>query len=251
MKKFKLLTLFLAAISMITLSSCEKEKETYWQAIGTLQTVNSTSSLTLIDDNGITIKLVESPFVLSTEYEGKRASVTFIRTDEVVGENDKVMNGRLVFMDFIDVVSPTSLSQYGDEATIKKELGQQYITPVKAWFGGGYINMIYRAGFSNLSEKRKVSLAIDTEKSTSTEIFASLYYKADDANDEYYYNNFAEGMVDFDMRNFIYGDKVVTVTISYINAEMRSEDVIIIKSDNSITKAPSSVSAETIKFTQK
>lgn len=252
MRKIKLIPLFIAMISLLTISSCKKEQETYWQAIGTLVTVNSATSITFVDDNGTIIKLVDSPFVMSSEYEGKRASITFIRTDEVVTDNDKIMNGKLVYMDFITTESPILLSQFENEEALKKEVGEQYITPVSGWFGGNYLNLVYRAGFSNLNEKRKVSLVIDTEKSTDTEIVAGIYYKADDAPKDYYFNNFAEGLIAIDMRNYVYdNNKVVTFTISYIDAEMRGKDVFVIKSNNSKTIPQSSVSSEKINFTQK
>ncbi|MEG1935656.1 MAG: hypothetical protein RR141_06640 [Rikenellaceae bacterium] len=54
------------------------------------------------------------------------------------------------------------------------------------------------------------------------------------------------------MKSFINPSHVVTLTISYIDAESRREDVLVIKSDNSITSksAASYATPERINFTQ-
>ncbi|MEG1935655.1 MAG: NigD-like C-terminal domain-containing protein [Rikenellaceae bacterium] len=180
MKKIKFLAPVLAMFTLLLFSSCKKDAEVYWTAIGTISDVTSPSSFVFHDDNGVVINIAKTPFVMSLEYQGKRASMTFTRTDAVVQEGDKVMNGTVVYMDFIKTKDVVSLNQYPTEEERKKELGMQYITPAKAWFGGGYLNLIYHAGFSDLNAKREISLAIDGEKSTTDNIYASLYYKADD-----------------------------------------------------------------------
>ncbi|MEG1648710.1 MAG: hypothetical protein RR277_02350, partial [Rikenellaceae bacterium] len=93
MKKIKFLAPVLAMFTLLLFSSCKKDAEVYWTAIGTISDVTSPSSFVFHDDNGVVINIAKTPFVMSLEYQGKRASMTFTRTDAVVQEGDKVMNG--------------------------------------------------------------------------------------------------------------------------------------------------------------
>ncbi len=233
MKKIKLLLLSL--VSIVTLASCNPENESVWNSLGSITSIIPGNSFTVLDDRGPVVRLSNFPNGLLLEHEGKRVSVFYTRTgDEPAGATE--ITGEFVSLEFVSTIKVMELTPEEIASPIMQDsLGSKHIKPGMVWFGGNYLNMGFKIGYNETPKFYSVNLVVDAKKSTTTEVFASLYFKPSNFDrDNTSFASYAEGFVNFDFRSSAIIDisEVVTFHIDYIDPMNSAEKKFTIKSND-------------------